>query len=139
MLGLWLLLPFFLHTADAVASGLAQGWLAKEEDVVKLAIAQPTRAQLLLAMQAHGIELQHYDLIQLRSLLFPAEAFYAAVYNVGGPQQVCAHAFVRGVGGRGNLGSGGVVVVVRVGGGGGGGQAGLHSNLLTMNCPCSCR
>ena len=73
--------------AAVVQQGVADAALLWEGNMVKVAGASPSREYVLLAMQAHGIELKHYDLVQLDSKLFPVETFYHAVYSAGGPVQ----------------------------------------------------
>lgn len=73
--------------AAVVQQGVADGALLWEGNVIKVAGASPSREHVLLAMQAQGIELKHYDLVQLDSKLLAVETFYHAVYSAGGPVQ----------------------------------------------------
>lgn len=76
-----------------MADGLAVGWLARGEDgLVCVATGQPTRQQLLLAMQARGLYLQAYDVVIVgHNDPVPVERLWAAMSNVGGPSAVGSH------------------------------------------------
>ena len=74
--------------AAALEAGVAQGWLTREDGTIKLTAAEPTREQVLLAMQAHHITLPRYDLVVLGNTLLYVEHFYAAVYAEGGGLKV---------------------------------------------------
>eukprot|EP00887_Chlorella_sp_A99_P000371 scaffold13.g371.t1 len=76
------------RVGPALEAGVAQGWLTREDGTIKLTAAEPTREQVLLAMQAHHITLPRYDLVVLGNTLLYVEHFYAAVYAEGGGLKV---------------------------------------------------
>ena len=67
---------------------MEEGWLIREEGIIKLATAEPTCAQALLALQAHRIVLPRYDVVELAGHLFYLDTFYAAVFAEGGGLKV---------------------------------------------------
>jgi hypothetical protein len=79
-----------LH-ADALNDAIGQGLLVDEGGFVKVTTTTPTRQLMLLAMEAHGIKLDRFDMVAPLAKgtpLVPVEQLWAAVSNAGGPEEV---------------------------------------------------
>ncbi len=78
--------------AGRLIEGLAGGWLVRGDDGrLCIATMQPSRQQLLIAMQAQEVTLAAYDVVVVGDRdPVPVERFWAAMASAGGPSAVGA-------------------------------------------------